>query len=169
MEDRLERLDRLIRAHRAELVAVARSEGMTATEALDCVHDALATFLEWDAPSDADLGAATLKTMVRNTARNLRRRHHRALPHLDLEDAPTAAPDPWTDELVAKAEDVLRLRTCVASLCGIQRTVVMLRLLEERTGEDVAETLGLTRNHIDVLVHRAKSALRVCMRTCEPG
>jgi RNA polymerase sigma-70 factor (ECF subfamily) len=42
--------------------------------------------------------------------------------------------------------------------------VVTLRLLEERSGEDVAETLGLSRGYVDVLVHRAKAALRVCMR-----
>ncbi len=53
---------------------------------------------------------------------------------------------------------------CVTELCGVQRAVVTLRLLEERSGEDVAESLGLTRGHVDVLVHRAKQALRVCMR-----
>lgn len=40
---------------------------------------------------------------------------------------------------------------------------VTLRLLDERSGEDVAIELGLTRGHVDVLVHRAKSALRQCM------
>ena len=58
----------------------------------------------------------------------------------------------------------MRLRTCVAELCGVQRAVVMLRLLDEQSGEDVAATLGLSRGHVDVLVHRAKAALRVCMR-----
>jgi RNA polymerase sigma-70 factor (ECF subfamily) len=52
----------------------------------------------------------------------------------------------------------------VAELCSVQRAVVMLRLLDERSGEDVAEALGITRGHVDVLVHRAKAALRVCMR-----
>jgi RNA polymerase sigma-70 factor (ECF subfamily) len=40
---------------------------------------------------------------------------------------------------------------------------VMMRLLEERPGEDVAATLGLTRGHVDVLLHRAKASLLVCM------
>ena len=59
---------------------------------------------------------------------------------------------------------MVRLRACVAELCSVQRAVVMLRLLEERSGEDVAEVLGITRGHVDVLVHRAKASLRVCMR-----
>ena len=39
----------------------------------------------------------------------------------------------------------------------------MLRLLEERQGEDVAASLGISRGYVDVLVHRAKASLRVCM------
>ena len=58
----------------------------------------------------------------------------------------------------------MRLQACVAELCTIQQSVVMLRLLDERSGEDVAGILGVTRAHVDVLVHRAKASLRVCMR-----
>lgn len=72
------------------------------------------------------------------------------------------------EELLVHAEEVVRLRQCVASLCDVQRSVVLLRMLEERSGEDVAVALGLTRGHVDVLVHRAKGALRVCMRHGDP-
>ena len=72
--------------------------------------------------------------------------------------------DPNAEALLSHAEDVVRLRACVAELCSIQRAVITLRLLEERSGEDVAEQLGITRKHVDVLVHRAKASLRVCMR-----
>jgi len=40
---------------------------------------------------------------------------------------------------------------------------VTLRLLEERPGENVAELLGVTTNHVAVLLYRAKAALRECM------
>ena len=39
----------------------------------------------------------------------------------------------------------------------------MLRLLEEQPGEDVAASLGISRGYVDVLLHRAKASLRVCM------
>ena len=110
------------------------------------------------------MALASLKTIVRNAARNFRRRHRRAKPHesLDADNEPLA---PSTvEDLVAHAEDVVRLRACVAELCSVQRAVVMLRLLDEQSGEDTAAALGITRNHVDVLVHRAKGALRVCMR-----
>jgi RNA polymerase sigma-70 factor (ECF subfamily) len=67
------------------------------------------------------------------------------------------------EELLLRAEDAVRLRACVAELCEIQRSVVTLRLLEERPGEDVAEALGITKNHAAVLLHRAKASLRECM------
>lgn len=104
----------------------------------------------------------------RNAARNFRRKHRR-LTHADAIE-PTNEPAgsaPNAEELLANAEDVVRLRACVAELCTVQRAVVMLRLLEERSGEDAAETLGLARGHVDVLVHRAKAALKVCMRHSE--
>ncbi len=169
-EDRFERLSALAIAERGMLVSVARSEGLTAEEALECVQDALCTFLSREpAPADDAHARASLVTMTRNAARNFRRLHRRALPHAPIgpgHEPPSELVD--VEQLVAHAEEVVRLRLCVAELCSIQRAAVMLRLLEERSGEDVAELLGVTRNHVDVLVHRAKSALRICMRDDAP-
>jgi len=163
--DRLDRLTSIVRAERRALVSVARGEGLSAEESLECVQDALITYLSRDEDVPSELVIASLKTIVRNAARNFRRRHFRALPHFEWQDDVTeAASDDNADELLAHAEDVVRLRTCVAELCEVQRAVITLRLLEERSGEDVAETLGLSRGHVDVLVHRAKASLRVCMR-----
>ena len=161
-QDRLERLSALAREQRAALVAVARQEGMSPEDALECVQEGLATYLSL---AEEDHGLATLKTIVRNAARNLRRRHHRQKPHLPIDaDALPAGPSLPADQLLAQAEELVKLQACVAQLCSVQRAVIMLRLLEERSGEDVASELGLTRAHVDVLVHRAKSSLRVCMR-----
>jgi RNA polymerase sigma-70 factor (ECF subfamily) len=166
--DFVERLGALARDERRTLLAVARGEGLDSEEALECVQDALCTFLTTeDAGSESRERALwSLKAMVRNAARNFRRRHRRSKPHevIDAGHEP-AASTTGTDELVARAEDMLRLRACVAELCTIQRAVVTLRLLEERSGEDVAETLGLARGHVDVLVHRAKAALLACMNS----
>jgi RNA polymerase sigma-70 factor (ECF subfamily) len=158
----MDRLCSLVRYERRALVSVARSEGLNAEESLECVQDALLTMLGRDDPPEHAI--ATLKTVVRNAARNFRRRHRRAKDHQPFDEERGASSEPDAEGLVSHAEDVVRLRMCVAELCGVQRAVVMLRLLEERSGEDVAVTLGLTRGHVDVLVHRAKAALRVCMR-----
>lgn len=164
--DPLERLSALVRAQRGALVAVARREGLSPEDALECVQDALCDFLgAEDTREDEAHVVASVKTMVRNRARNVRRLHRVSRPHVALENSSELpASGALHEELLVHAEEVVRLRRCVASLCDVQRSVVLLRLLEERSGEDVALALGLTRSHVDVLVYRAKGALRVCMR-----
>jgi len=166
-EDALDYVSRLAREQRARLSAVARQEGLGPEEAVDCVQDALCTLLDvvQAAPADPNVDPmGQLVTIVRNAARNQRRRHFRAKPHVELGDGELFDPDLVLQEaLLSRAEDTVRLRACVAELCEIQRAVVTLRLLEERPGEDVAEALGVTKNHVAVLLHRAKFALRTCM------
>jgi RNA polymerase sigma-70 factor (ECF subfamily) len=165
--DPLEWLGGIARTERASLAGIARSEGLTAEEALECVQDALSTMLareRAEISADAEHAVATLRTIVRNAARNHRRKHHRAKPHLPVEACCETRADGVTPEdAIAHAEEIVRLRTCVSELCGVQRAVVTLRLLDERSGEDVARELGLTRGHVDVIVHRAKDALRACI------
>jgi RNA polymerase sigma-70 factor, ECF subfamily len=166
-EDALERLSKVVQSERGGLAAVARQEGLSPEEAIDCVQDALCTLLDLVQSEQLDGEASpapVLVTIVRNAARNHRRRHFRARPHVELGDGDLADErDALPEELVARAEDTLRLRACVAELCEIQRAVVTLRLLEERPGESVAEILGVSKNHVAVLLHRAKFALRECM------
>lgn len=166
-EDVLERLSSVAQRERAGLAGVARQEGLSPEEAVDCVQDALVTFLDLVQSGQLDTGSEpgpVLVTIVRNAARNQRRRHFRVKPHVEVEaEALVDAALVLQEDLLARAEDTVRLRACVAELCEIQRAVVTLRMLEERPGENVAELLGVSPNHVAVLLHRAKSALRTCM------
>ena len=166
-EDVLDSLDRVVRQQRGALAHLARREGLDAEDALDCVHDALCTFLQLalrgELPDDRAEHAPFLAGIVRNAARNKHRRHHLARPHRAIDTVALSSDGPSAETLVAHAEECVRLRGCVKRLCKTQRTVVMMRLLEERPGEDVAAALGLTRGHVDVLLHRAKASLFVCM------
>jgi RNA polymerase sigma-70 factor (ECF subfamily) len=71
------------------------------------------------------------------------------------------------EELVAAAEDHVRLSDCMGTLADVPRAVVTLRMLDEVPGEDVARQLGITPGHVAVLLHRAKASLLACM-TAEP-
>jgi RNA polymerase sigma-70 factor, ECF subfamily len=164
--DALERLTAVARSQRGSLAAVARQEGLSAAEAVDCVQDALCTLLDLVQSGQIDAAAnpgPVMVTIVRNEARNQRRRHFRSRPHVDAERELVDEGLVLQEELLSKAEETVRLRACVAELCEIQRAVVTLRLLEERPGEDVAALLGVSKNHVAVLLYRAKSALRECM------
>ena len=164
--DAWQALGQLVREQRAALLRVAVREGLRPEEALECVQDALCTWLARhgaDVP-EQPVWIATLMHMVRNAARNGRRRHHRLRPHLPIDDDSVLDHSARGAELLLEAaETSLRLKVCVAQLREVERAVVTLRLLEEHSGEDVARTLGLSRSHVDVLVHRAKATLRVCM------
>jgi RNA polymerase sigma-70 factor, ECF subfamily len=168
--DLVGRISDLVRAERSALAAQARAEGVTPEDAVDCVQEGLCALLDLaqrgGLPADAGEWGAFLAGMVRNAARNRRRRHFRARPHEDLDAHPLAqasADAPATDEMIARAEEHVRLRACVEELCEIQKAVVTLRMLEEQPGEDVAQALGITAGHVAVLLHRAKRALRACM------
>lgn len=169
--DSIALLVELIRDTRASLVRAARREGLRPEDAVECTQEALTTFLQLlqrgEAPDERDAWAPYVATIVRNAARNRRRRHDIARPHDgDVAVAPADGASP--EELVARAEEHVRLRACVDRLCETQRSVVMLRMLEERDGEDVAAALGITRGHVDVLLHRAKAQLLVCMTEAPP-
>jgi RNA polymerase sigma factor (sigma-70 family) len=165
--DPLELLSDLARTERSALAAVARAEGVSAEDAVECVQEALCTLLVMTRQSSAPTPSEwppVLTGMVRNAARNRRRRHFRARPHDALEESALADPHAVVaDELIARAEEHVRLRACVEDLCEIQKAVVTLRLLEEQPGQDVARALGISTNHVAVLLHRAKAALRACM------
>jgi RNA polymerase sigma-70 factor (ECF subfamily) len=159
----------LVHAHRRELAAVARAEGLTAEEAFDAVQDAFQTFLTLPAAHplvDAgDESRRLLITLTRNAARNRRRLHAHARPHVGDPDliAGLPAAAAGADELIAAAEDRIRLHRCVQTLADVQRAVVTLRMLDEVPGDDVAQALGITSGHVAVLLHRAKVNLLSCM------
>ncbi len=167
-DDWLSRLSDMVRARRSSLAALARAEGVTSEDAVDCVQEGLCTFLtnaqRGDIVDDVGQWSGVLAGMVRNAARNRRRRHHHARPHQPIDEDASLDPEGiGTDELISRAEDHVRLRACVEELCEIQKAVVTLRMLEEQPGEDVARALGISPNHVAVLLHRAKASLRVCL------
>jgi RNA polymerase sigma-70 factor (ECF subfamily) len=167
----------LARAHTQGLAAIARREGLGTADALDAVQEAFHTFLELPQAralvDSADESRALLATIVRNAARNLRRRHHRDLPHEPLDDeggAGVALADdaPSVEETLASIEEQAQLHGCLTRLDEMQRRVVTLRMLEELSGADVAARLELSPGHVAVLLHRAKKDLLRCIRSLSP-
>jgi len=159
----------LVHDHRGRLIAVARGEGLGPEDAFDAVQEAFRTFLTLPAARSLvavhDDARNLLCAVTRNLARNQRRQATHARPHDADPDRLAALPTgaPSVEDLLATAEDSVRLRGCVADLGEMQRAVVTLRMLDEIDGEDVAATLGITPGHVAVLLHRAKANLLACM------
>jgi RNA polymerase sigma factor (sigma-70 family) len=165
----LEWVTRLVHTHRGRLYGLARREGLREEDSLDSVQDAFQTFLllpqARQLVESNDDSIKLLSVLVRNHARNRRRRHEVARPH-DAGDEPLAlltAEAPPVDELIAQAQDFALMIGCLDHLGKLQRAVVSLRMLDEVAGEDVAAMLDLPPSHVAVLLHRAKQNLRSCM------
>jgi RNA polymerase sigma-70 factor (ECF subfamily) len=158
----------LARTHTRPLSAVARAEGLSADDALDAVQEAFQTFLALPEAralvGDEQGSRRLLSGVVRNVARNMRRRAFRRLPHDEIGDGVQVADDvPGVDELLARVDDEIRLMGCVAQLSDVPQRVVRLRMLEELSGEDVARELGLRPDHVATLLYRAKKDLFRCV------
>jgi len=165
----LEWATRLVHTHRGRLYRLARREGLRDEDSLDCVQDAFHTFLLLPQArrlvDSNDDSLKLLSVLVRNHARNRRRRHEIARPHDSGDEtlALLAAEALPVDALIAQAEDFALMIGCLDHLGKLQRAVVSLRMLDEVAGEDVASMLGLPSSHVAVLLHRAKENLRGCM------
>jgi RNA polymerase sigma-70 factor (ECF subfamily) len=159
----------LARDHAGRLAAIARREGIDALDALDIVQDAFHRLLS---RSDIDElrakereAALVLAAIVRNAARNARRRHHRARPHVDVETVELPAREMAPDDALEHAVTAAQLVGCMAKLGDSHRHVVTLRVLEELSGDEAARALGVTAGHVAVLLHRARKELEKCMLT----
>jgi RNA polymerase sigma-70 factor, ECF subfamily len=102
--------------------------------------------------------------LARNIARNRRRRHDYARPHIvdDATLAGLAADTTSVDEVIAIAEQRAMTLGCMVTLSEVQRAIVQLRLIDEVPGENVARLLGTTPSHVAVHLFRAKQKLRLC-------
>ena len=113
---------RLVHDHRGHLLRVARHEGLEPEDAFDVVQEAFLTFLT--RPSALALVHATddsrrsLIVITRNAARNRRRLAAIARPHESEDSVLTSLPaeSASVEDLLAAAEDELRLRGCVQAL-----------------------------------------------------
>jgi len=158
----------LARDHSARLAGSARAEGLSADDALDAAQEAFHAFLLLPQArtlvADGD-ARKLLLVLVRNVARNMRRRHHRAVRHEGLDEIGdlSASEEPPVDELIARAEEHVRFLGCVDRLAELQRRVVTLRMLEQVSGQEAATALGMAPGRVAVLLHRARKALEACL------
>jgi RNA polymerase sigma-70 factor (ECF subfamily) len=163
----------LVHQHRARLARVVRREGVRADDALDCVQEAFVSFLGLPQArllvGLADDSARMLVILARNIARNRRRRHDYARPHVadDTTVGALASDAVSADDIVAAAEQYAMTLGCMTTLSAVQRAVVDLRLVDEVPGEDVARQLGITPGHLGVLMFRARQNLRRCVDRAE--
>jgi len=70
------------------------------------------------------------------------------------------APERWTDERLADAEALIRIKAEIEKLPPNQRQVITLRDIEDWDSADVCEALGISEANQRVLLHRARTRVR---------
>lgn len=169
---------RLWRVLHAALFAAARAQArrVMAASAEDLEDIASAKALEllgraeegtWD-PSGRP--AHEIAGFVSRVARNglidlARRRGHEAPPPSDdaAWDAPIEDPAATPEEALAAREFVAALAACVGALAPRSRQLWFRRVFLGVASRELAALTGLQAAHVDVIVSRARAALRGCM------
>lgn len=166
----------IVRTYGGRLLSVARRFVKNEEDARDVLQAAyLNAFRSVDTFEGHCQLATWLHRIVVNTAlmklRSKRRRPEESLDAL----LPTFLPDghhveqfaDWSmpaDVLLERDETRATVRACIDRLPEGARTVLILRDIEERSTQEVAELLGAKEGAIKVRLHRARQALSTLLR-----
>lgn len=157
----------LVHEHRSRLLAYARSQGLSAEDALDAVQESFISFMRLpeareiaNVPKDS---AKMLTVVLRHNVQNRRRKSSRHVRAQALLEAGVATEDTMTSEqLISTAEELARVQGCILRMAQLQQRVIMLSLLDEQPRAEVAKLLGISEGYVRVLLHRAREHVRNC-------
>lgn len=155
----------LCRRYGRRLVAFARRRLGGDDLARDLAQDALLLTIEklrrGEVREPERVGAFILG-VARTLAGRQRSRESRFSPleeaAVEIAAASVAPPDPLARE---------RVRDCLQALPETQRAVVVMTFYAERSGSDIAASLGLSAENVRVIRHRGVGRLRDCMGLVE--
>lgn len=166
----------MVRTFGGRLLAVARRFVRNEEDARDVVQSAyLSAFRALDDFEGSAQLSTWLHRIVVNTAL-MRLRSKRRKPEESIEDLlPSFQADghhveqfaDWSapaDVLLERNETRRTVRACVEQLPDNYRTVLLLRDIEERSTQEVADLLMMTPTAVKVRLHRARQALSTLLR-----
>ena len=181
----------LVALHGGALLRLATSFVKDRSLAQEIIQDTWLAALDG---IDGFEGRSALRTwlfhIAANKARSRLSREGRSVPFSSLsipdeEDAGVSAdrfdgrgmwkepPGPWTEEnperLAQGAQTRAVIEQAIAQLPDAQRTVITLRDVEELDAEEICRLLGITLTNQRVLLHRARTKVRVALETYMAG
>ena len=158
----------LVRRYGASVLRWAQSLSGNATLSHDVAQQSLLSAYRG---AHTYRGAASVKswlfTITRNTARRLGARHQLEVPHEEPllrlgVDAGWGSPDP--EMLAVRAERHAHLYAALNRLAEADRQVILLRDIEQLSGPEAAELLGVSLRAMKSRLHRARLRLAVALR-----
>lgn len=169
-----EALREVVDQHARRLYRTARALGCGASEAEDLTQDVFVTFLE---TLDRFEGRSALSTWLIGILRHKVFERRRAVRRDEQHEAIDAVFEAqfdragyWTpeaspaDRRLEAMESAEAVAGCMATLPDRLREVFHLRQVEELSAEDVGVMMGCTPGHVGVLLHRARTRMRTCLK-----
>jgi len=168
--ERLQRGDAATEQHFAayfsELIRIKLRSRLSSTEAVEDVRQetfvrVLALVRAKDGIRQPERLGALVNSVCNNVLLEHYRSHHRGTSPLDDEpERVFVADDISSLGHVEIAETERVVRKILAELPDRERRLLQAVLLEERDKDEVCAELGLTRDHLRVLIHRAKQSFK---------
>ncbi len=155
-----------IEQHRDRIYTLAYYHLGHSQEAEDVTQEVLVRLWEhWEEVGSRQSPRPWLIRVTRNLCIDCHRRIRRsqeAFPALEdpeaLEEVEANTPDPAG--VYEAGETQTRLENAIQKLCEPQRSVVILREIEELSYQEIAEAIDLSIEQVKVTLHRARKKLR---------
>lgn len=152
-----EEFKKAVMPHHQLMMAEALHILQNRDDALDCLQDAITAL--WKSRktllSVGNIRAYCIKT-VSNRAIEMLRRQIRT----EDESNDTMISDDPPDAALERAEKMALLKKAVKLLPENERMVIVMKVLKGMSGEEIAETTGLSHSNVRVLTHRARQRLK---------
>lgn len=126
-------------------------------DALDCLQDAITAL--WKTRKTLheveNIRAYCLRTVANKALEMLRRQAG------DASGPPAAASEEEPpDAALERSERAALLKKAIMQLPDNERKIVVMRVIKEMTGEEIAAATGLSHSNVRVLLHRARQRLK---------
>ncbi|MCM1489966.1 MAG: sigma-70 family RNA polymerase sigma factor [Muribaculum sp.] len=152
-----EEFKKAVMPHHQLMMAEALHILQNRDDALDCLQDAITAL--WKSRktllSVGNIRAYCIKT-VSNRAIEMLRRQVRT----EDESNDNMISDDPPDAALERAEKMALLKKAVKLLPENERMVIVMKVLKGMSGEEIAETTGLSHANVRVLTHRARQRLK---------
>ena len=169
----LERFEAIVLPHLDAAFTLARYLSGNAQDAQDLVQDAalraLKYFRGFRGTEQGD-GRAWLLTIVRNTVRTWRQRHHaQSETAFDEEQHSEGIADVDPTVNLDRKEMRERLREALAQLPDEFREVIVLRDIQDLSYKEISDVIGVPEGTVMSRLHRARQRLQRMLVAAGPG
>ena len=135
-------------------------------DASDCFQRTFLAAVEWSEREAVRNWPAVLRRLATARALEMLRTRYREGRSEPMSDVADRTLDPL--DFAAHGELADRLRVALADIDPVQAQVFYLIGVDGVSNRDAADELGLTANHVGVLLHRARQALRAKLCRFDP-